>query len=85
VTAAIAESRRFSFREVCTTQGGGQAMTMGRPAAAAAAPFVVPARGGGVATLTLNRSESFNPLSSGMIAALDALTDDPDVRVAESV
>jgi enoyl-CoA hydratase/carnithine racemase len=60
-------------------------MTMESPAAAAATPFVVTARDGGVATLTLNRSERFNPLSSGMIAALhdelDALTGDRDVRV----
>ena len=54
-------------------------------AAAAAAPFVVSARDAGVATLTLNRSERFNPLSSEMIAALhavlDELAEDADVRV----
>lgn len=60
-------------------------MTLESPAAAAATPFVVATRDGGVATLTLNRSERFNPLSSGMIAALhaelDALADDSEVRV----
>jgi enoyl-CoA hydratase/carnithine racemase len=35
-------------------------------------PFVVTTRTGGVATLTLNRGERFNPLSSQMIAALGA-------------
>jgi enoyl-CoA hydratase/carnithine racemase len=42
-------------------------------------------RHGGVATLTLNRGNRFNPLSSGMIAALqselDAIAQDTDVRV----
>jgi enoyl-CoA hydratase/carnithine racemase len=49
------------------------------------APFVESVRAGGVATLTLNRSERFNPLSSGMIAALhaelDAVAEDREVRV----
>jgi enoyl-CoA hydratase/carnithine racemase len=53
--------------------------------AAATEPFVQAARGGGVATLTLNRAERFNPLSSGMIVALQAELDevaaDPGVRV----
>ena len=53
--------------------------------AVSAAPFVISARHAGVATLTLNRSERFNPLSSGMIAALhaelDELAEDADVRV----
>lgn len=48
-------------------------------------PYVLSARGGGVATLTLNRPERFNPLSSEMIAALQAELDliaaDPSVRV----
>jgi enoyl-CoA hydratase/carnithine racemase len=60
-------------------------MTLESSATAAATPFVVSAKDGSVATLTLNRSERFNPLSSGMIAALhaelDALTGDSDVRV----
>jgi enoyl-CoA hydratase/carnithine racemase len=35
-------------------------------------PYVVTTRTGGVATLTLNRGERFNPLSSQMIAVLEA-------------
>jgi enoyl-CoA hydratase/carnithine racemase len=35
-------------------------------------PFVLTTRASGVATLTLNRAERFNPLSSQMIAALQA-------------
>src|SRR5204862_4099125 len=49
------------------------------------APFVLRADHAGVATLTLNRPESINSLSSGMIdamqAELDRLADDVDVRV----
>jgi enoyl-CoA hydratase/carnithine racemase len=59
-------------------------MTMERIAAATES-FVVSTRDAGVATLTLNRGERFNPLSSGMIAALqahlDVLATDPQVRV----
>ena len=48
-------------------------------------PYVLSARNGGVATLTLNRPERFNPLSSDMIAALqaelDSIAADPSVRV----
>jgi enoyl-CoA hydratase/carnithine racemase len=54
-------------------------------ALAATEPFVLSARDGGVATITLNRGDRFNPLSSGMIAALQAELDevaaDPGVRV----
>jgi enoyl-CoA hydratase/carnithine racemase len=43
------------------------------------------ARDGGIATITLNRAERFNPLSSDMIAALEAelegLASDPDVGI----
>lgn len=53
--------------------------------AAATEPFVLSTREGGVATITLNRGARFNPLSSGMLAALQAELDgiavDPDVRV----
>jgi len=48
-------------------------------------PFVLSTRANGVATLTLNRGERFNPLSSQMIAALHAelsgIASDPSVRV----
>jgi enoyl-CoA hydratase/carnithine racemase len=48
-------------------------------------PFVVTTRTSGVATLTLNRAERFNPLSSQMIAALhaalNAIAADSSVRV----
>jgi enoyl-CoA hydratase/carnithine racemase len=49
------------------------------------APFVLATHSNRVATLTLNRSERFNPLSSQMIAAiqteLNAIARDPLVRV----
>jgi enoyl-CoA hydratase/carnithine racemase len=48
-------------------------------------PFVLTTRASGVATLTLNRPERFNPLSSQMITAiqaeLDAIANDSSVRV----
>ena len=48
-------------------------------------PFVLSTVANGVATLTLNRPERFNPLSRQMIAAiqaeLDATASDPSVRV----
>jgi enoyl-CoA hydratase/carnithine racemase len=51
---------------------------------AAVEPLVRSARAGGVATLTLNRGERFNPLSSAMIAALQSALDlvavDPAVQ-----
>jgi enoyl-CoA hydratase/carnithine racemase len=53
--------------------------------ATATEPFVLSTRDGGVATITLNRGDRFNPLSSGMIAALQAAFDeiatDREVRV----
>lgn len=53
--------------------------------ATAEEPFVLTARANGVATLTLNRGERFNPLSSRMIAALhaevSALAKDPSIGV----
>ena len=53
--------------------------------AAATEPFVLSARDAGVATITLNRGDRFNPLSSGMIAALQSALDeiaaDSEVRV----
>src|SRR5262245_5118116 len=49
------------------------------------APFVLNTRSGGIATLTLNRPERFNPLSRAMIAALqtelDSISEDESVRV----
>ena len=52
---------------------------------AAQEPFVLTTHANGVATLTLNRPERFNPLSSQMIAAiqaeLNAIAKDPSVRV----
>jgi enoyl-CoA hydratase/carnithine racemase len=48
-------------------------------------PYVLSSRNSGVATLALNRPERFNPLSSPMIAALqaelDSIAADPCVRV----
>jgi len=48
-------------------------------------PFVLSTIANGIATLTLNRPERFNPLSSEMIAAihaeLDAIAGNPSVRV----
>jgi enoyl-CoA hydratase/carnithine racemase len=48
-------------------------------------PFVLTTRAGGVATLTLNRAERFNPLSSQMIAAmhaeLTAIANETSIRV----
>jgi enoyl-CoA hydratase/carnithine racemase len=48
-------------------------------------PFVLSRRDGGVALITLNRPERFNPLSTAMIAALqselDAIARDASVRV----
>lgn len=48
-------------------------------------PFVLTTVGNGVATVTLNRPQRFNPLSSQMInaiqAQLDAIAGDPSVRV----
>jgi enoyl-CoA hydratase/carnithine racemase len=53
--------------------------------ATATQPFVLSTVADGVATLTLNRPERFNPLSYQMISAiqaeLDALAGDPSVRV----
>jgi enoyl-CoA hydratase/carnithine racemase len=53
--------------------------------ATATESFVLSARNDGVATITLNRGDRFNPLSSGMIAALQAALDeiaaDPEIRV----
>ena len=43
--------------------------------AAAETPFVLRRDDGGVVTLTLNRGERFNPLSSAMIAALESELD----------
>ena len=51
----------------------------------ASEPLVRAARAGGVATLTLNRGDRFNPLSSAMIAALqselDQLAADDQIKV----
>src|ERR1700722_8646498 len=52
---------------------------------AAQRPFVLSTVANGVATLTLNRPERFNPLSQSMISAiqaeLDAIASDSSVRV----
>jgi enoyl-CoA hydratase/carnithine racemase len=52
---------------------------------AAEAPYLYTHRDGGIVTLTLARGERFNPLSSGMIAALQTaledLAEDPSARV----
>lgn len=47
-------------------------MSTPSPADAPEAPFVLSAREGAIARVTLNRPERFNPLSSAMIAALSA-------------
>jgi enoyl-CoA hydratase/carnithine racemase len=48
-------------------------------------PHLLNARDGALVTLTLNRPERFNPLSSAMIAALqealDSIAQDPSIRV----
>jgi enoyl-CoA hydratase/carnithine racemase len=53
--------------------------------AIASEPFVLTTRAGGIATLTLNRPQRFNPLSMSMIAAvqaeLNAIAVDASVRV----
>ena len=58
---------------------------MNAPPEAMLQPFVLESTGDGVRTLTLNRGERYNPLSRGMIAALeaalDALAPDRSVRV----
>ncbi len=55
------------------------------PTATAGEPFLLSRRDGGITWLTLNRPARFNPLSSAMIAAiqaeLDAIAGDPSVRV----
>ena len=57
----------------------------GPGASAVEAPYVLRHDEGGIARLTLNRPERFNPLSAAMIAALqaelDAIASDPSVRV----
>ena len=49
------------------------------------APYVLRSDEGGIATLTLNRGERMNPLSTAMLAALqnelDRLADDDAVKV----
>ena len=54
-------------------------------AADAAPPHLKRTQSGGLLTLSLNRGESFNPLSSSMIAALESTFDevakDPSIRV----
>ena len=51
----------------------------------AAAPYVLKSDSQGIATLTLNRGDKFNPLSQEMMSALqaelDAIAQDPDIRV----
>ena len=58
---------------------------MNAPVEAGLAPYVLSATGNGVCTLTLNRGDRFNPLSTAMIAALsdalDAIAADARVRV----
>jgi enoyl-CoA hydratase/carnithine racemase len=60
-------------------------MMNANPAADAAPPHLKRTQSGGLLTLSLNRGESFNPLSSSMIAALentfDEVLEDPSVRV----
>jgi enoyl-CoA hydratase/carnithine racemase len=57
----------------------------GESVSTAEQPFVLTSRANGVATLTLNRPERFNPLSSRMIATmhaeLTAMAKDPAIQV----
>jgi enoyl-CoA hydratase/carnithine racemase len=58
---------------------------MNAPVEAGLVPFVLSGTADGICTLTLNRGDRFNPLSTSMIAALDAALDavaaDASVRV----
>lgn len=58
---------------------------MNAPIEAGLAPYVLADTRDGIRTLTLNRGDRFNPLSTAMIAALDAALDDaaadPAVRI----
>ncbi|HLZ96798.1 MAG TPA: enoyl-CoA hydratase [Steroidobacteraceae bacterium] len=60
-------------------------MSNPKPAPNAAPPYVKRSQSGGVLTLSLNRGESFNPLSSAMIGSLESAFDeaaeDSSVRV----
>lgn len=58
---------------------------MNAPHEAAIQPLILRADAGGIATLTLNRPAQFNAINGAMLhemqAALDAIADDPSVRV----
>lgn len=58
---------------------------MNAPEGLAVAPYVLMSDSQGIATLTLNRGDKFNPLSQEMMSALqtelDAIAQDPDIRV----
>jgi enoyl-CoA hydratase/carnithine racemase len=58
---------------------------MNAPVEAGLQPYVLMGSSDGICTLTLNRGERFNPLSTAMIqavdVALDAIAGDPSVRV----
>lgn len=58
---------------------------MNAPLEASLQPFVLADSSDGICTLTLNRGERFNPLSTSMIAAVEAALDqiagDPSIRV----
>ena len=58
---------------------------MNAPVEAGLSPLVLADSTDGICTLTLNRGERFNPLSTAMIAAVDAALDqiegDPSIRV----
>lgn len=58
---------------------------MNAPVAAGLQPFVLAETGDGICTLTMNRGDRFNPLSTAMIAALDEALDavaaDAGIRV----
>jgi len=59
--------------------------SMNAPLESAVQPLILRADAGGIATLTLNRPAQFNAINGAMLtalqAALDALADDPSVRV----
>ena len=58
---------------------------MSQPNSTADSPYIINQREQGIVTLTLNRSDRFNPLSEEMLAALqteiDAIAKDSSVRV----
>jgi enoyl-CoA hydratase/carnithine racemase len=61
---------RLSAPRFCGQKGGNVNANVQTAPVAAERPFVLASRDGAVLTLTMNRGERFNPLSSAMIAAI---------------